>query len=118
MHLRNIYLLNCFLDLLWNFEDFKNVFFCFVYNLIEPEIQPLKTLNIWLGTGPPAKPQCCTVRSRVVQGQELHECVGPEEPAGGIPRGAGPAHALLGLHVLSLTFLGVQYIWQDPLQNQ
>ena len=36
VYLRNFYLLDCFLDLLWNFE---NVFFCFVYNLIEPEIQ-------------------------------------------------------------------------------
>ena len=39
MYLRNFYLLNCFLDLLWNFEDFKNVYIRYVYNLIEPEIQ-------------------------------------------------------------------------------
>ena len=40
VHLRNFELLNCFLDLLWNFEDLKNVFIHFVYNQTEPEIQP------------------------------------------------------------------------------
>ena len=59
VYLRNFELLNCFLDLLWNFEDFKNVFIRFVYNPKEPEIQlytALKTLYLWLGTGPPVKP--------------------------------------------------------------
>ena len=30
-------IVGCFLDLLWNFEDIKNVFISFVYNLIEPQ---------------------------------------------------------------------------------
>ena len=46
MYLRNFYLLNCFLDLLWTFEDLKNVYIRYVYNLIEPEIQPWKTLYL------------------------------------------------------------------------
>ncbi len=38
------------------FWRLKNAFFCFVYSLIEPEIQPTKTLYLWLGTSPPVKP--------------------------------------------------------------
>ena len=45
-------LLNCFPDLLY----LKNVCIRFVYNLIEPEIQPSKTVYLWLGAGPPVKP--------------------------------------------------------------
>ena len=56
VYLHNFKLLNCFLDLLWNFEDLKNVVIHFVYNQTEPEIQPWKTLYLWLGTGPPVKP--------------------------------------------------------------
>ena len=41
---------------LFSRPNLKKSFVCFVYNLIEPEIQPSKTLYIWLETGPPVKP--------------------------------------------------------------
>ena len=48
--------LRLFLDLIWNFEDLKNVFSHFVYNQTESEIQSRKALYFWLGTGPPFNP--------------------------------------------------------------